>query len=182
MKKKFLFLLLIGSVVVASSCKKLEEATNQNISLTSAEITLSIASKGTSATAVELSSTTSASELDALIKKEAPSFGLKNVKSLKIKTLTATITAGSNATNSFSNLQDISAVISGAGNPFTASYTGTPSAGSTTLNLTVDSSVDLKDLISSSSITYTLKGKINTAITNNLTVKLKATYDVVVGL
>lgn len=182
MKKKLLFLLMIGSVVLGSSCKKIKEATNQDITLTGAEVTLSIASKGTSAQTVELSSTTTASELDALIKKEAPSFGLKNVKSLKIKTLTAEIIEGSNSTNNFANLSDISAVLEGSGKTFTATYTGTPSANTTKINLTVDSSVDLKDLISSGSIKYSLKSKIVTPITQNLKVKLAATYNVVVGL
>jgi len=182
MKKKLLFLLLIGSIVVASSCKKIKEATNQNITLMGAEVNLSIASKGTSAQVIELSSTTTTSEIDALIKKEAPSFGLKNVKSLKIKTLTAEITNGSNSTNNFANLEDINAVLEGSGKIFTATYSGTPSANTTKINLTVDSSVDLKDLVSSSSIKYSLKSKIINAITNDLTVKLVAIYDVVVGL
>jgi hypothetical protein len=182
MKKKLLALLVIGSAVVASSCNKIKEATNQNITLTTADVTLDIASKGASATEIEISSASKVADLDNLIKSKASGFGLKNVKSLKIKTLTAEITAGSDATNSFSNLNGINATLEGGGKTFIASYTGTPPAPGTKINLTVDSSVDLKDLLSGSTVKYTLKSKIATALTKNLTVKLVATYDAVVGL
>ncbi len=182
MKKKLLALLIIGSAVVGTSCKKLEKATDQNITLTTADVTLNVASQGVSAQEVTLNSVVATADLDALIKQKASGFGLKNIKSLKIKTLTAEITAGSDATNSFSNLQGISAVLEGAGKTFTASYAGTPAAQTTKINLTVDSSVDLKDILSSASLKYSLKSKVVTALTKNLTVKLVATYDVVVGL
>ncbi len=182
MKKKLLALLIIGSAVVGSSCKKLAEATDQNVTLTSADVTLEITSKEASpATEVELKSATSSSELDALIKKHNSSFGISNIKSLKIKTLTAEIVSKTDNSDSFAKLQDIKSVVSGAGKTFTATYTGTPSAQTSKINLTVDSSVDLKDIISSSSITYSLKSKILSKINGNVTVKLSATYDAVVG-
>lgn len=183
MKKKFLFLLLIGSAVVASSCKKLEEATNQNITLTGAEATLVVSARDVSSGSVELNFATVTSNLDALIKENASGFGLKNLKSLKIKTLTAEITAGSNATNNFSNFKDLSATLEATGKtPFTASYVGTPPASSTNISFAVSNAVDLKDLVSSGSLKYTLKATVLTKTTTDLTIKVKTTYDAVVGL
>lgn len=182
MKKKLLALFILGSAIIGTSCKKLEKATDQNITLTSADVTFTITPKATSVQAVELSSQTTTADLDALIKKQSPSFGLKNVKSLKIKTLTAEITAGSEANNSFGNLSEISAIIEATGKtPFTATYTGTGTGKIDKINFTVNNTVDLKDLISSGNLKYTLKSKVNTALTKDLTVKVVATYDVVVG-
>jgi len=183
MKKKLLALLVIGSAVVASSCGKIKEATNQDITITGAEVTLVVASKDVSAGSVELKSETATTDLDALIKAKASGFGLKNVKSLKIKTLTAEITAGSDANNNFSNFKDLSATIEATGKtPFTASYAGTPAAASTSLNFAVSNAVDLKDLVSAGTLKYTLKATVLKKNTNNLTIKVKTTYDAVVGL
>lgn len=174
---------MIGSVLVGSSCKKLAEATDQNITLTGAEATLTVSSKDISAGTVELSSATATSDIDALIKQKASGFGLKNIKSLKIKTLTADITAGSDANNNFSNFKDLSATLEATGkNPFTASYAGTPAAGSTNISFAVTSATELKDLVSSGTLTYRLKATVLKKNTNNLTIKVKTTYDVVVGL
>jgi hypothetical protein len=122
-------------------------------------------------------------DLDALIKQKVSGFGINNVKSLKIKTLTAEITAGADANNSFANLNDVSAVIEATGKtPFTATYASASTTRIDKINLTVNSAVDLRDLISGTGLKYTLKSKIRTALTNNLTIKLIATYDAVVGL
>jgi|GEM_PF-3425572 len=183
MKKKLLALLIVGSAVIASSCNKIKEATDQNITLTTADVTLSVASRGVSAQEVELSSIVATADLDALIKQKASGFGLNNVKSLKIKTLTAEITAGADANNSFANLNDVSAVIEATGKTlFTATYSNASTTRIDKINLVVNSAVDLKDLVSGTGLKYTLKSKIRTALTNNLTIKLVATYDAVVGL
>lgn len=183
MKKKLLGLLMLASAVIATSCNKIKEATDQNITLTGADVTFTITPKAVTTQSIELISQTTAADLDALIKKQSPSFGLKNLKSLKIKTLTAEIIAGSEPNNSFGNLSEISALIEATGKtPFTASYTSTSTAQTNKINFTVNNSVDLKDLVSSSSLKYTLKSKVNTALTKDLTVKVAATYDAVVGL
>lgn len=182
MKKKFLFLLLIGSVVVASSCKKLEEATNQNITLTTAAVTLTVEAKDVNSTVTQLSAKSSTAELDALIKQKASGFGINNVKSLKIKTLTAKITDPVNdAANNFANLGAISAKLEGNGKSFTATYPGTTTA-TYEINFAVDSSVDLKDIVSASSVSYSLSAPVRVKTTKAITVQLVATYDAVVGL
>jgi len=183
MKKKLFFLLMIGSVVIVSSCGKIKEATNQDITLTGAEVTFILSPKEVSSGSVELQSATTTSDIDALIKEKASGFGLKNVKSLKIKTLTAEITAGSNAASNFSNFKDLSATLEATGKtPFSASYVGTPPASSTTISFVVNNTVDLKDLVSGGTLKYTLKGTVLSKPTTELTVKVKTTYDVVVGL
>ncbi|MFN0254353.1 hypothetical protein [Pedobacter ureilyticus] len=183
MKKKLLALLVIGSAVVASSCNKIKEATNQNITLTGAEVTLVVSPKDISTGSVELQSATATSDIDALIKEKASGFGLKNVKSLKVKTLTAEITEGFSATSNFSSFKDLSATLEAPGKtPFIASYTGTPSASSTSISFTVSNAVDLKDLVSAGTVKYTLKGTVLSKPTTTLTLKVKTTYDVVVGL
>lgn len=183
MKKKLLTLLVIGSAVIASSCNKIKEATNQNITLTGAEVTLVVSPKDVSTGSVELQSATATTDLDALIKEKASGFGLKNVKSLKIKTLTAEITDGFSATSNFSSFKDLSATLEATGKtPFIASYAGTPPASSTSINFTVSSAVDLKDLVSSGTVKYSLKGTVLSKPTSTLTVKVKTTYDAVVGL
>lgn len=183
MKKKSIALLMLASVVMTTSCNKIKEATDQNITLTTADVTLNVASRGVSAQEVALSSVVATADLDALIKQKASGFGLKNVKSLKIKTLTAEITAGADANNSFANLNDVSAVIEATGKtPFSATYSSTSTARVDKISLVVNSAADLKDLVSGADLKYTLKSKIRTALTNNLTIKLVATYDAVVGL
>ena len=184
MKKKLLALLVISSAVVGSSCSKIKEATNQDITITGAEVTLVVSPKDVSAGSVELKSETATTDLDALIKAKASGFGLKNVKSLKIKTLTAEITNGFDATNNnFSNFKDLSATLEATGKtPFTANYAGTPAAASNNINFTVSNAVDLKDLVSAGTLKYTLKATVLKKNTNNLTIKVKTTYDAVVGL
>lgn len=183
MKTKLFALLIIGSAVVASSCNKIKEATNQDITFTGAEATLVVSSKEISSGSVELQAVTATSDLDALIKEKASGFGLKNVKSLKIKTLTAEITGGFDANNNFSNFKDLTATLEATGKtPFTANYAGTPPASSTNISFAVSNSVDLKDLVSSGTLKYTLKATVLKKNTNSLTIKVKTTYDAVVGL
>ncbi|MNJ93009.1 hypothetical protein D3C87_106880 [compost metagenome] len=183
MKKKLLALLVIGFAVVGSSCNKIKDATDQNITLTGADVTFTVTPKATSDAVVVLNSQIITADLDALIKKEAPSFSLKNLKSLKIKTLTAEITAGADANNSFANLNEIAAVIEATGKtPFTATYSSSSTTKIDKINFTVNNSVDLKDLLSSGTLNYTLKSKVRSATDKNLTVKVVSTYDAVVGL
>lgn len=183
MKTKLFALLLIGASALATSCNKIKEAANQNITLTTADITLVVSPKDVSTGSVELKSETATSDLDALIKEKASGFGLKNVKSLKIKTLTAEITTGLDANNNFSNFKDLSATLEATGKtPFIASYIGTPPAASASINFAVSNTVDLKDLASAGTLKYTLKATVLKKNTNSLTIKVKTTYDAVVGL
>lgn len=182
MKKKLLALLVIGSAVVASSCGKIKEATNQDITLTTAGVILTVEAKDVNSAVTSLSSKVSTSDLDALIKQKASGFGIKNVKSLKIKTLTAKITDPTNdAANNFNNLGALSASLVGNGKTFTATHAA-PTAATYELNFTVDSSVDLKDIASAASVTYSLSAPVRTKTTKAITIQLVATYDAVVGL
>ncbi|MDQ8004064.1 MAG: hypothetical protein REI64_04630 [Pedobacter sp.] len=183
MKKKLLALLVIGSAVVVSSCSKIKEATNQDITLTTAAVTLTIEQLTTAnANSAVISSKISSAELDALIKQKASGFGIKNVKSLKIKTLKAKIINPVNdASNNFNNLGAVSAKLEGNGKTFTANHAVTTSA-TYELNFTVDSSVDIKDIVSASTVSYSLSAPVRTPTNKPITIELVATYDAVVGL
>ncbi|WP_293301284.1 hypothetical protein [Pedobacter sp. UBA4863] len=185
MKTKLFALLIIGSAVVASSCNKIKEATNKDITFTSADVTLTVnAPLAESTIASDIAVNNVEGNLDALIKSNTKgAFGIKNVKSLKVKTLTAEIIQGQNASNSFDNLESLSVVISAAGKAdFKVAKSSATSNTATKISFDVSSSTDLRDLISASTITYKLNSKVKPALSQTLKIKLVTTYDAVVGL
>jgi hypothetical protein len=183
MKQKLVLLMMIGATIFTSSCEKLKDATNQTVTLTASAVEMTVSPQAVSTGEIELKSTTGTADLDALIKgNTSGKFGIKNVQSLKINSLTAEIIEGSDANNNFDNLQSTSAVLTATGKtPFTATYAGPSTGAATKINFTV-SDTNVKDLITASNVTYTLKAKVTKATTKSLKIKLVATYKVVVNV
>lgn len=184
MKTKLFFLLLIASVALASSCNKIKEATNQDVNITPNSIEFNVAAITNTSAVTEIGTADVNFDLNALIKAKASAFGVNNVKSVKLKSLTAEfVNNTADADNNFGNLESISAEISATGkaSQVMASFTNSSAARVDAITMPANGNVELKDLVTGTGIKYTLKGKLRKAIKASR-IKVTASYDLVVGL
>ena len=203
MKKNLLMLLMAGLAIMGTSCSKKSDpgkVADQTISLGTNNVFLDIAPRGISPQEVEISSAVATTDLDALIKRKLPGYGLKNLKSLKIKTMTLKQSRGTD--NVFSCLAEENILLEIAGKTFkTANYTGPvppnfnpdlSNSFAVKIELAAENSIDVKDLINTPNIKYTFKSKVINPILkqlgngivpdSNIGVDLIITYEAVVGL
>lgn len=184
MKKQIFLALSFALLVVFGGCNKIKDAIKADVTLTMASINFEIPVTAQGST-VNITRSTSL-EVDALIKQSAGSnFGVKNIKSLKITSCELTMLSESDASNSFGNLESCRLELSSStSSNFTtlAEVANNPEGTSTTLNIPVNSSVDLKDYFNASDFSVKLSGKTRRATTKPLTCKAIIKYTAQVGL
>jgi len=182
---KSLFTLMISfTVLFATSCNKLEEALQSDLSTTPKEVEFSIPVLTASNTEVTYKEIGTTINLDSLIKVTAPSFGEKNIKSIKLTNFTIDFLNSDNA-NNFANLQSINAKIETAGKSALeiVSITNNPDVTSASLSIPLSAEgLELKDYLSNKTIKYILKGKVRRSTTKILQAKAKVNYTITVGL
>ena len=88
MKNRLVTLLLVAIIAMASSCKKVEETTDQDITITSDAISTNIDPVSNITTNATLGIFTLPIDLGAKIQEKASLLGLKNLKSVKIQSVT----------------------------------------------------------------------------------------------
>lgn len=183
MKKKLLALLFIGSAVVASSCKKLEEALDQKIRITPSGIDFTIPAISTTEPNTTIKDFNLNFDLGAEIKKQAASLGIENLKSVKPRSFTITLT-NSTAQNNIANFETLEVEVSATGlTPLVAvKVASNPDEQKSTITLPANGEVELVQLMKGSNVKYKVKGKLRRGTTIELNAKLTADYDLVAGL
>jgi hypothetical protein len=175
----FAFLFL----TVATSCNKVKDLISINVSAQSADVDFTIQPAG-AGTGV-LSQFNTSLYIDSLIKEQAgKSYGLINIKSVKLESCVLT-TSNSDDANSFGNVSACSAEMSSNVNTTMvgiAALTNNPATVASTLNLPVNTTLDLKPYFGATSFSYKLSGTLVKPITKALTCKATLKYKIEVGL
>ena len=182
MKKKLLALLVIGSTIMATSCKKLEEALEQNVTITPTSVTFDIDAISNINAVTAIKSFDLNFNLGDEIKKQASSFGINNLKSIKPKSFTFELT-NSNADNNIGNFETLEVEVTATSlNPLVVvKVTENPATQRSSITIPANGDIELKQLMTGSNIKYNIRGKLRKATTIKLNAKLTANYDLVVG-
>ncbi|XZF12913.1 hypothetical protein ACTHGU_14090 [Chitinophagaceae bacterium MMS25-I14] len=177
-----LFCLAAGTAVMFQGCNKLKDAVKADVTLTS-DMTFDIPvipSPGSASLATQ----GIYMNVDSTIRAANSQLSADNIKSVKLKSFRLEMQNGDNG-NNFANLSACTVAFnSTAKSDFVtlAEITDNPDVTAYTLDLPVNSSVDLKDYFNSSYFTYRLSATARRATTKELTVKATIQYTVTAGL
>jgi len=183
MKKTLLTTLACGFLLAFSSCDKIEEAIQQDVSITPNTVTFSIDKINTTTTVTNMDSVTVNLNLDSLVKKNASGFGAANIKSIKLKSFSIVLDNADND-NNFANFESINAQIQATGqSPVElVSVSNNPDTYSNTLSLKLSNGgLDLKQYLSGT-FKYKIQGKARRVTTKVLKATATAKYTFTVGL
>lgn len=185
--KKVVYTLTIAlmmGVIGFSSCDKIKDLAKVNFNLSNAEGQITIPailvvgeqSFGTDDIYLNL---------DSMIKAQNSKVGAANIKEVKIKSCELTLTNG-DSKNNFSALEACSLDIkSNVKTDFIkmAGVSNNPDVEAQSLNLPVESSLDLKDyFLSASQFTYRISGKSRKTTDKELKCNVLVNYTIVAGL
>lgn len=171
--------------IALSSCSKVEEITQKDVVITPNSVTFTIP-EVTSTDAGSISAPFEVNlDLAALIKEKASSFGVGNIKSIKITSLKIDLINGDDA-NNFKIIENLSASISAEGlsSKVLASVTNndfTTVKQSLVIPVT-GGDIELKDYLKATSFKYSISGKAHSKTTKALQAKLTASYTFKLGL
>jgi hypothetical protein len=168
---------------VCTSCNKVKDLISINVSAQSSDVDFTIqpANAGTG----DLSQFSTSLLIDSLIKEQAgKTYGLVNIKSVKLESCVLTI-SNSDDLNSFGNVSACSAAMSSNANTTMVSIaelTSNPETVTSTLNVPVNTALDLKPYFGATSFSYKLSGTLRKAITKTLNCKATIKYKIEIGL
>lgn len=173
------FALLLG----ASACKKIKEATQISIPLTTEEVAFTIPmiiSVGTQ----EIASVTFPINIDSIIKANNVEFATKNIKSVNVNSCKLMLLDG-DATDNFSALQDCAVRFTSnvnSGEVILAEITNNPDVASQELVIPVKSSLDLTSYFKTNSFSYRVTGTTRKTTSKPLQCKARLSFTMKVGL
>lgn len=175
------FVSVLALSALMTSCDKIKDAITINVPLQTADVKFSITPQpvGTQT----LTDFQFGINIDSVLKKENASIGVSNIKKVKVKSITLTL---SNATQS-DNFGAISACEAGLASNAIPSYTvfaaltSNADAYATTLTIPVKD-VDLKEYFGSTVFYYRLSGTMRRATTTTLNGTATIQFDIEAGL
>ena len=175
------FVALLALSTFLPSCEKVKDAITINVPLQTADVQFSItpvnAGTGT------LTMFQFGVNIDSVLKVENSSIGTGNIKKVKVKSITLTLTNATQNDN-FGALSACEAGLASNTKPDYAIFAGltsNPDAYATTLDIPVKD-VDLKGYFSSTVLYYKLTGTTRRTTTTTLTGKATIKFDIEAGL
>lgn len=183
MKKKFLFLFMLGTSVALTSCDKIKEATNQDVTITPEAVNFTIPIITNTAAVTKIGEFSLNVDLDAKIKEKASKFGIKNIKSIKVSSVTVSLN-NSDDNNNFGNMETLEGSISADNqtSQVAVKVANNPATAASTITLPANGNIELKSLVTGANIKYTFNGKMRKATTKALEARATVKYELVVGL
>ncbi|RYE55265.1 MAG: hypothetical protein EOP48_10575 [Sphingobacteriales bacterium] len=181
---KFITTTLIGLTILSlSSCKKISEALQTNVSSSPKVVNFEIPILAQSSSEITYKEVAVKINMDSLVKVVAPSFGASNIKSIKLKSFKVEFSEGDNA-NNFANFESIKGRIMADGQPGLdiVSIANNPDVTSSALIFPISEGLELKDYLSGGSFRYVLKGKVRRATTKVLKAQAYVVYDFTLGM
>ncbi|TKC09340.1 hypothetical protein [Pedobacter frigoris] len=178
-----LFTSAVALMIAFSSCSKIKEATQRDISISPAGVTFTVPIITSLNAGTTIGTVPVTMDLDALIKAQASKFGISNVKNVRITGVKIKLN-DSDATNNFANLENLSATIkSNTSEVVVASVTGNADAEKSELTIPITGgNAELKSFVTASSFSYVLTGKARRVTTKPLSATATFTYTLTVGL
>ena len=182
MKKLILIVGIIGMIV---SCDKLKELASANFGLNGDAVEVVVPPSGVNT--ISIQSTTETIDFEAEIKKNNAELAAKYIKSVTINSIDLEIISSTKALpNNWKNLKSYSFSINSdvktdkiniaSADPYSAN-------NESRISIPVNTTLDLKDYVKEKAkFTYTFTGALNNPTTDSLKVKIKANYQIKVGL
>jgi len=178
-------LLIIGLLGFLSSCDKLKELASTSFGLNGDAITVKVPPSG-SASSISFSSVTETIDFDAEIKKNNAELAAKYIKSVTINSMELEIISPAKALpNNFKNVKSYTFTANSdvKADKITIVSPDPIVASETKINLPVNSALDIKDYVKEKAkFTYAFTGVIHNPTTDTLEVRIKANYQIKVGL
>jgi hypothetical protein len=175
------FVALLALSALVPSCDKVKDAITVNVPLQTANVQFSIApvNAGTG----QLTMFQFGVNIDSVLKKENSSIGIGNIKKVKVKSITLTLSNATQADN-FGSFSACEAGLASNTKPDYATFaalTSNPDTYATTLSIPVND-VDLKDYFGSTVLYYRLTGTARRATTTTLNGTATIKFDIEAGL
>ncbi|ATP56603.1 hypothetical protein CPT03_09010 [Pedobacter ginsengisoli] len=181
--------LLASALIITTillSCNNIKESIERDLFITP--------TGGISFTIPKISSTESGAvigdlnvknlNLDSLINNASPRFGLKNVKTIRIKEFNLEF-LNADSLNNIQNIENIIVKIQASGQTVQSIATANPSSNVVTSKLSIPITAgnsDIRAFLTSTSFSYNLSAKLRTATTKELKARATVTYTISVGL
>ncbi len=178
----FAVTILASAVLLLSSCDKAKDLVKVNVAMQSADISFIIHEQP--AGTQTLAEFTTLLNVDSLIKSEASSMGISNIKSVKIKSCTFEL-INSDAQNHFGALSACKAqLFTNANNTVVtlAEIINNSDAAASKLDLPVNADLELKNYFSGTSFYYKISGTTRRATNKPLQARATIKFNVQVGL
>lgn len=173
-------------ITILLSCNNIKESIERDLFITP--------TGGISFTIPKISSTESGAvigdlnvknlNLDSLINNASPRFGLKNVKTIRIKEFNLEL-LDADSLNNIQNIENIIVKIQTSGQTAQSIATANPSSNVVTSKLNIPITTgnsDVRSFLTSPSFSYNLSAKLRTATTKELKARATVTYTISVGL
>lgn len=184
MKKLALLFLFSASIAgTMQSCNKVKDAVKANVPLTSTDVEFDIPPVDNTNPNAAMGSLTLTMNVDSIIKAANSQLGVGNIQNAKLNSIELQITNNDDSTN-FSNFSSASAAFhSDAKTTDVTIATATiPDVPASYLALNVNTTLELKDYMNSSSFYYTFTGQARRVTKHPLHVKATIKYDLTVSL
>lgn len=185
MKRNIFFSLSLLALlaIMHTSCNKIKEAAKVNLTLSSADVEFTIP-QITAIGAATLGSADVYLNVDSIIKANDANLSSKYIRSVNIKSCTLTMVDG-DANNNFSALEsckvDFSSNINT--NLYTlAEITNNPDVEAYSLEIPVNSTIDLKDYFDATTFSYNLSGTARKTTTKDILCKATFKFSLEAGL
>ena len=182
MKKVFITIGILGFL---TSCDKLKELASANFGLNGDAVIVKVPPSG-SATSISFSSVTETIDFDAEIKKNNAELAAKFIKSVTINSMELEIISPPKSLpNNFKNIKSytFTAHSDVKADKITILSADPAVTSETKINLPVNSALDIKDYVKEKAkFTYAFSGVIINPTTDTLEIRIKANYQIKVGL
>lgn len=182
MKRIFFISLSLISIAI-SSCNKIKEAIKANVDLTSADIEFTIP-QITAIGAANMGSKDVYLNVDSIIKANNAKLSASYIRSVNIKSCTITMIDG-DANNNFSALESCKVDFSSNVNTnfiTLAEITGNPDVEMYTLEIPVNTTIDLKDYFNATTFSYNLSGTARKITTKDILCHATVKFSLEAGL
>jgi hypothetical protein len=179
-----LFMLAVGTVMIGLvSCDKLKELAKINVGAQSQDVEFNIPVVS-GAGEQNLAGANVYLNIDSIIKATNSSVGVNNIKSARVTAVSITVLEPDSA-NNFAVVEACKVLLSSDTKPeqvTIAEMNGNPDEYKTTVDIPLNSSVDLAEYVKGNSYSYTLWAKTRRGTTKEVKCKATISYDLTVGL
>jgi len=185
-KTSTLLTLAIAAIFAISSCSKIKEATQRDISISPEGVDFIIPIVNTTTEGSAMGTVGPiAMNLDAMIKEKASQFGVSNIKNIRITGIKIVLKDADEKSH-VGNLEKITAKVKANGQEeVIVASANQPNSEAVVNELIIpitNGGVELKNYLTSSSLTYQLTGKARRVTEKPLNARANFTYTFTVGL
>jgi len=177
------FSIFIFPLTIITSCKKTDTLVQVNVPVQMAQITYTIPMNQSSID----TTTTVYCNVDSIIraaKTNTYSFNISNIKSVTVTSANTILTGTTDAADNFGNLSSLSAAISSTSDTAAtifAQVTNNPGTFATSLNIPVNTTVNLKTYFDATLFNFTFRSALAAPTTINLQAQATIQFTIVVG-